>query len=318
MGNSDKQVMRYYAYYNYFFALQMIIVELYPSPIDLVSNIHSTKGYQRLKKGKNVDDKRIVELLHRGWFTWGLLEEIGENSILAYLNSPWSFVQVYYSLYSLLDAFFLAKGQDMKLSHSAMLNTVASEITNSQSCFPRPWSCTISGNPAEREMLLYEDKLSFSKFTLGNPLKSPSNNPRAHYALFLKATRKKMLETSVAGWKQRNKKKNIPLEQRNILADKLRPTTIFDALYRMRTRSNYRDIDSFAIGMSPFSYKNGDALKLHRSVMLLTDSSLLMLEVLIAKIMGKAWMLDEMKTFATSVNSRTVQDKVLSHFRLLR
>ena len=316
MGLQDKQASRYYAYFNYFLAIQKIITSLYPLPSDLIGSITELTGYKRLKKKPNVDEKRIAELLHSSWFTWGLLEEIGQTSQLAHLNSPWSFVQSYYSIYAMLDAFLVARGQVINPHHATILRAAASELTNQQPCFPAPSICTFSGDP--KINLIQLNNSSSSIFTLTNPLASPYDNPQEHYALFLKTTRKKMLKLSIDGWKKRMKRKRILSHERQELLDNLRATTIFDALYRVRTRSNYRDIDAFAFGISAWGHINGDSLKLHGAVLQLTEYSLLIIEVLIARIMGKNWMLNEMEKFSMLVHAHPIQKTILKHHLLIR
>ena len=89
-------------------------------------------------------------------------------------------------------------------------------------------------------------------------------------------------------------------------------------MYRMRIRSNYQDIDSFAFGVSAWGRMNGDSQKFHRAVLTLTEASLLVFEVLIARLMGKKLMIDEMKKFASSVYGHPIQKKILEHSEMLR
>ena len=62
-----------------------------------------------------------------------------------------------------------------------------------------------------------------------------------------------------------------------------RPTTLFDALYRIRARANYKDIDSFI-----FSETNPlDYAALQTALCHIVQSTLLIFEVIIVKSLGK-------------------------------
>ena len=214
----------------------------------------------------------------------------------------------------MLESFLIAKKQPVHLKHANLLRTVSSELSSSKSCFPAPWSCVFDGDPKSNPFQLsnYSQELSLS-----NPLKSP-DNPWEHYGLFLKTTRRNILNQKIQQWKKREKRKKIYSLKRQSLLENISPTTIFDAMYRMRIRSNYQDIDSFAFGVSAWGRMNGDSQKFHRAVLTLTEASLLVFEVLIARLMGKKLMIDEMKKFASSVYGHPIQKKILEHSEMLR
>ena len=71
--------------------------------------------------------------------------------------------------------------------------------------------------------------------------------------------------------------------ERARLVSSFRPTSFFDALYRIRARSNYRDVDSFAFGTTTVAA----AQELHIALAEVIYQTLFMLELVIARSIGK-------------------------------
>jgi len=120
---------------------------------------------------------------------------------------------------------------------------------------------------------------------LSNPLKSPYNNdPREYFGLFPRTTRERQLERKIEKWKTDNNRKRINKVERDKLINALRPTNLLDALYRVRSRSNYQDIDSFAFTqIHEFDYLN-----LQTAMCKIVGNTLAVFETIIAKAVGKA------------------------------
>jgi hypothetical protein len=101
--------------------------------------------------------------------------------------------------------------------------------------------------------------------------------------LFLRTTRKRRFEYAVASWKQKNGRKAIRSSEREGLLKGLRPTTMLDAIYRLRIRSNYEDADVYLTrGAS-----DADAFTYFDACTRILRSGLFNFELLIARQIGK-------------------------------
>lgn len=280
--------------------MQRLVEQLYPTRADLVRHLLVSKGYQRLKGNCSGDKDRVLELLHNSWFTQILLAETSRYPDLMPLSSPWSLVQAYYAIFSASRAYFLAQGRVVNARHADTLSALAGDLEIPNSRFPRPWNCVFSGDP-ESDVFVLINSPAGTEISLVNPLCSPyTRDSWQHYGLFLKTTRKKQLLASLDAWKEREKRKRVLKPERQRILAGLRPTTIFDALYRVRIRSNYQDIDSFALGVPTFGFSSDEVSKFYSAILDFTDYTLLVFEILIAKALRKDWLIDEMDHFTSS------------------
>ena len=63
--------------------------------------------------------------------------------------------------------------------------------------------------------------------------------------MLLSTTHKAKVKGSVRSWKEKTGRQRIPSEKKTEIAAATPPTTLFDFLYRLRIRSNYKEVDSF-------------------------------------------------------------------------
>jgi hypothetical protein len=67
------------------------------------------------------------------------------------------------------------------------------------------------------------------------------------------------------------------------IAGRIPATTLFDFMWRLRTRSDYREAESFLEGISLTSY----AVSYHHSISIVTSATMATLEVLIVAYAGR-------------------------------
>ena len=281
-ANTDNTA-RFWAYSNYLTALSRLIECEHPSQVSLVNFIVKSKGFHKIFHGTSIPYDSIAKALRLSWYTELLLcKTIAYEEILPYAT-PWSMVQTYYAVYPAIRAYFMATGRDVGKSHESTLRTIGSDLMSCKGRFPHPWCCIYDGDPAQHSHFLinFPDPISI---TLSNPLKSPyQGDSWQHYGLFLKTTRARALAKKIESWKIEKDRKCIRRDERALLLGQLRPTHIFDALYRVRARSNYHDIDSFAFtSIQSFDYR-----KLQVAMSRIVDNTLLVFETITAKALGK-------------------------------
>lgn len=277
-----KQANRFRTYLNYLLSISTFIGNSKDNPKTIIQNVIQSRTFSNIQ-GKDCDIKKIGLLFRNAWFTEIQINIFSQfNEFISYSNH-WTPVQTYYSLYLALRAYFTSTGQDVSREHASNLKAIGEEIKRRPSLFPQPWSIICVGNPENSipELLNLPKGVTISKVSsLTSSFRIPFWNS---YALFLKTTRKRQIETLCNDWKIRLRKKRIcPFEKKKFI-ENLSPTTLFHILYRLRIRSNYADADSFLLSDQNID----DAISFHSALLNIGWYSLLVLELLVARHIGK-------------------------------
>jgi hypothetical protein len=304
---------RFRAYFNYLIALCRLIELEYSSQTDLIRCIVNSKGFQKIFPGASIDYEGIAQSLRLSWYTELLLRKtVAYDEILPYAT-PWSMVQTYYAIYPAIRSYFLATGREVGKFHESTLATIGSDFVSCKSRFPHPWCCVYAGDPADSSHYLANAPGSIS-ITLSNPLRSPyAGDAWQHFGLFLKTTRERTLTRKIESWKREKNRKRIKKDERTLLLKGLRPTHIFDALYRVRARSNYHDIDSFAFA----SIQGFDYRELQVAMCKTVDASLAVFETIIAKALGKKRFRNIVSEFSLTPLGNNHQDTYLKRWSII-
>ena len=281
----SENTQRYWVYSNYIVSISRLIAQAYPADSTLAEEIISSKGFQKLSRKGELNREEIAVLLRHSWFTELLLNETQKSKDLLIYANPWSMVQSYYAIYPGLRAYFVALNRPLKKTHQTTLGTICSDLTSYKDRFPQPWRTVLAADPAEDSIKLVNGPARLT-LNLRNPLASPiHSDPWQFYGLLLRTTRSRQVSTLISNWKRINARKRIYQRDRTQLIAGLRPTTVFDFLYRLRTRSNYQDIDSFAFSdVTP-----SDAVDLQQGICHVVYATLFVFETMIAKVGGKKW-----------------------------
>jgi hypothetical protein len=287
---------RYRAYANYLIALSGLIKQEYPGHADLINTLAEYQGIQRLSRSNEIDRELLARALRHSWFTELLLHETNHYSNLLPYAIPWSMVQVYYTIHSALRAYFLACRRQVEPVHETALRTIGSDLVSYKERFPPPWNCVLTGDPRAAFVYLSHTPESIA-IDLHNALLPPAIvDPWQHYGLFLKTTRLRQTERAIRNWKKTQHKQRISQMQRQTIVQAYRPTTLFDALYRIRARANYKDIDSFIFSATtPLDYAALQTALCH-----IVQSTLLIFEVIIVKSLGKQPYADVLAEFMST------------------
>lgn len=273
---------RYWAYAHYLIAFSRLLSQEYQSESILGSTIATSSGFQKLCQPTTpINYNALSQALRHAWFTELLLKEKIKYLDLLPFAIPWSMVETYYAVYAGLRSYFIATGRTDLLTHESALQTISSDICNYKNRFPSPWNCVLSGDVNIKP--LYVSNIP-DPITLQSPLYSPYRNDLwQHYGLFLKTTRKRQIERRIAIWKKQNHVGRISKIQRQQIVHNLQATTIFNALYRIRSRANYQDIDSFTF----CNASNIDFMELQGAMSQIVYHTLFVFEMMIARIIRK-------------------------------
>lgn len=284
---------RFLTYYNYLCSLQRLI-DLHSSEENIVSKIIQSDTYHKIQTRKHIDFSRVAEFLRNSWFT----EEQIHISVLGN-NSPfsnhWMPIQMYYSAYLQIRALAMVKNPSASSDHRNTMKFIANYIGSNSDAFAFPWCALCSGtneNPVYKNFPYQFERNKISTLRrLGN------EDLQNSLALFLKTTRKRVLDKIVDEYKEKNRIHRISMINRQTLLDGMGETSLFDCLYRLRIRSNYEDADSFiaSISMSKEAAAMGNAIRT------ITSRSMFGLELLIMRHIGKNVYEEIVKNFNKSV-----------------
>lgn len=244
---------------------------------------------KRLKPSGGYDAELVVPHLKRCLLTLRLIRAVSSEREpdLAAVSALWLPVQVYYSVYALGLAYLSVRTTAPALpdSHSAFIRSVRDIAAR---FFPSPWSASLAGGYYGFKHLEPEwhgirlDKTQFGRVSnLGFP--TPSTQ-MTHVARCLSTTRERLVQVRIYRLREdRRKETGNPRSQLNgclqgEAAARVRATTIFDYLYRMRRKSNYQDPAMYGVAGSDPSAALGFARSCQRLSSLLTSCFVVLIE----------------------------------------
>jgi hypothetical protein len=219
-----------------------------------------------------------------------------------------SAIPAYYVAFHEARALFAAAGQVVGPTHAATLNTLSSWVAD-RDLFPAPWSVHCVGGPRRTDMKFLGKPTHATSSGTVSPLASVSpTTVWDSLDMFIGTTRDRQIEEKKQQWRVKNKKKNVPRAGALSLCADLRPTTLFNAAYRLRKRSDYSDADAFLDGIQNAK----DAEDYHRSIALWVHGTLTVFETLIVAYCGPSLYRDAAVHFlsvATGPGSEALRER---------
>ena len=213
---------------------------------------------------------------------------LGGDELIAFANL-WAPVQAYYSVFEAFTAFAMTTSSSSPpRTHAALLNWASSNVGHPLTPFVTPWTARVSGAPGA---------YIFNGFgavipdpTISN-LARPTIGTSPHLlALGLKTTRDEQIADHHDRWMKGLKTKagkprqTLPRAVMLSNAAKMSPTTLFDLLWRLRVRSNYKEGDALLSG----AHGPADAATFHAALSEIVAATLLTVEIYLAHIVGRA------------------------------
>lgn len=280
-------------YKNYLVSFSHFLTRLYPNYSVLKMRL------QQIQRGNVAEPERVTKLLFNAWNTELLLNLPSSfDPDLLRLSNHWSPVQSYYAVYLALRGVIVAKMPQARGDHSTTLKTTAINLIRDQGLMPYPLNILRTNNGFEPLQNCREV----------NPLERPSvhdqNQQLGSLKMFLDTTWDRILEERCEDWKRGNCLRNgkvrrrLPNGKKQELMERQRPVSIFDCLYRIRLRSNYKDADIFLLGSRP-----DEVQEYFSSLCNITDKCLFCLEHYLEQIMGKQEFQKIIGNFAAAGNS---------------
>jgi hypothetical protein len=293
MPTGSDEEMIFHTFRGYLAAVCNWTAALYPHPDGTLAGVADAvkaKPWRaRVPRGR-VLTARGAEILRNGWATEILLNSpraLGGDDLVSFANL-WGPVQSYYAVFNAFTAMAMTvTGSKPPKTHGALLTWAASQVAHPASPFIVPWTARVGGPPHAHT---FE---GFGGVTLDHGM-SNLTAPHAHnapslLAKALKTTRREQIDEHREGWRRGLRtasgapRRNLPSAVLVANATSLRPTTLFDLLWRLRVRSNYKEGDALLSGaLGP-----ADAATFHDALCDIVASTLLTTEIYLAALVGK-------------------------------
>lgn len=289
--------MAFHTFSGYVEAVCVWASGLYPHPDGMVAGVAGAvkaRPWRSSVPTGRALPPRAGQILRNGWATEVLLNApraLGGGDLVSFANL-WAPVQAYYAVFNSFTALAHVVTANPPETHAKLLNWAASAAASSATPFVVPWTARVSGPP---NAWVYDDfgpdplDLKMSNLTAPTLRTAPSL-----MALALRTTRGQQIEDRKDGWiaaqrptKSGGKRKNLATSALTANATKVRATTLFDLLWRLRMRSNYKEGDAFLSGaLSPAA-----AATFHDSLCDIVAATLLTVEIYLAHQVGAARLL---------------------------
>ncbi|MBN1458255.1 MAG: hypothetical protein JXA57_01880 [Armatimonadetes bacterium] len=288
-ARDEDLITRFQTYKNYVLGIALFLRDTYGEDPNsrhraLLEEQRQLRGFQRIQgrsMGINDDVRRFLNLSWASETQLALGDWAAEVFVLPYTNA-WVPLHSYYAVYGSSQAWFAANGQPPTTDHTSALRTLATMVCERR-LLPAPWCVACHGCPSLKKMF-------FSGLPDGVDTSSRVNvlaNPTVEdfwplLMVLLGTTRDRQIDLRCREWKRREGKTRMPAAAKQRESESLVPTTIFDFLWRMRIRSNYREVESF---MSLFVGDSSHA-DFYAGFRTLVDSTCLLLESLMIRRIG--------------------------------
>ena len=242
-------------YHRYLQHISLLISGYYGLGPDLGIGVHQPVAAQPALKGvrRTITREQREDLQKHLTIAW-----IREGNICALLDQPVNYLpellpgnttHAYYAVFHGAQAYFTAAGHPRYRDHAQVLRSLGNEVIQRR-IFPIPWSVACRGlpEPGSCEMvgLPADAQIGF----LHNFQAPDPESVWSAMEKMLRTTRDRDFEIRKADWRKRNSKKRVPRAAALELADNMSPTTLFNFIWRLRTRTDYRDVDAFLEGIS--------------------------------------------------------------------
>lgn len=294
----DEEIQRRFTVtYHYLLELYFFLTNTYGRGADLEHGISKALRahapflkIQRKPKNPVPDSlRRHLELAWTAEITLRLPASISSDAAFRYSNA-WAPVHSYYASYMLLQAWFAANNMSgLADDHTATLRSISEQILRRQ-LLPAPWSVLANGNVLAGECVYVNEPTpgacSKKVQVLSRPIGLPGGWSEAEFwgrlGTWLRTTREARLAVKEDEWKRKKHRQRIDPAVRKQFAGSLHPTSMFDCLWRLRIRSNYRSVETY---LTRF-VGDEDAKRFHHSLVRITRANLFLLECYVARMIG--------------------------------
>lgn len=247
----EERSRRFTVHRNYLGSIELFLGATYgdgeDQSVNLVVSQRALPAFARIQRRSITDTAELRRLLAISWAseTQLRLAEVGGDAFLRYSNA-WAPVQAYYAVYMSIHAWLVTAGMGRLIDdHTSTLRSVVS-LAVERGLLPHPFDVTCSGCPELGQRLINGTPASANINDHFESLAGPTLGdfyPR--FSKMLETTRHLRLARLRREWLRQNARKKMMAAEKQALASRLHPTSVFDYLWRLRIRSNYGDVSAF-------------------------------------------------------------------------
>ncbi len=216
----------------------------------MASSLRRLPAFRKVQRRKTSaqEENELAHCLVSSWTNlWSLTRSSEDRSSdTARLHSATATVQMYYACYVAAATCLLAQGFRID-GHLKFLRTVSNEVVTRQLLLP-PFGVSVRGS---RELGSEQYKNGPSDPAWDEPTNGVSQNERDSWPMvrmLLRTTRESRLKERYAEERRKRKRRQLSQTAKHTIENNTHPTTVFDYLFRLRVRSNYKDVRGFLMG----------------------------------------------------------------------
>ena len=303
LDTDSDEAKAFFTYLGYVRAIDDFITESYgDGSYDLLRLALDAEGRLTRLRGKPFrgDPTVLRSLLLNAWISELHLHTVDDTDPgRVRISNHAAPVHSYYAASRMATAWLaLLKGRP-PTTHATLLATVSETIGGMPGLYPAPWGlrCTaLEGGTAY---------LGFPAPPAACSNLASNVPPHDRIAQCLRTTRSRQLNDLVGETKRQLRVARAPNGTRRRRDERLNPTTVFDFLWRSRTRSNYGDPGMFYMG----ALGDWDVLSYHHAVRRVTAATMFIFEAMIAQRAQTVF--EEASTHFISRDRSAIADRVL-------
>lgn len=300
-AEEEERARAFAVHMNYVSAIDLHLAEVYggghQSLLENLITVQRTRtGFQRIRERKVADRDSVRRYLLLSWSSELQLRlgSIGGDTMIRYSN-VWAPIHAYYAAYMAAQAWFAVNRMSHLVDdHTKSLRSISSHITE-RGILPSPWSVTCGGCPPVDQPVFQGLPPGIDPYAHVEVLSTPTSEtfwPR--YCKMLEKTREKRLERNFAEWKRRFGRQRMWADEKREVAGNLVATTLADFLWRLRVRSNYRDVATFLT----WNVSDEQHWRFRRALVSVTDATCALFESAVVAAGGRALYDNELEEFA--------------------
>lgn len=274
----------------------------------VVAAMDSSGRLRRMRGRRYVGPEGIVtSLLLNSWLTELHLHtpDTTDAGVIRIANHMAS-VYAYYATTRSATAWLQVLNNAAPTTHAALLKQMAKLISGSTDLYPEPWGMRCTA--------LYPTPVYAGFASPPGPCSNlaRASNPYDIVGMCLRTTRGRQVKEAVNERKRQLRRAKAPRGEKQRCDQSVPPTTVFNFLWRARTRSNYGDPAMFYMG----ALGDDDVLAYHRALRRITAGTCFVFEALIAQ-RAPELLINAATHFITRDRSRLSDDVLLPRLSAL-
>lgn len=292
MSTGSDEEMTFHTFRNYLEATCAWARDLYPHPAGLVAGVAQAVKARPWRADAPLGralSPRAGQILRNGWATEVLLNApraLGGEDLVSFANL-WAPVQSYYAVFNAFTGLAHLVTLNPPQTHAKLLTWAATAAGSASTPFVVPWTARVAGAPGAWEYRNFGGATIDPK--ISNLATPHAGNAPSLLAMALRTTRGEQVRDHREGWlaalprtKAGTKRKNMPAATLEANTTRMRPTTLYDLLWRLRIRSNYKEGDAFLSGALSIA----DAGDFHNALCDIVAATMVTVEIYLAHHIG--------------------------------